>query len=69
MAEGLGGTGNRGTDKQQKGEGGEEHEVGEQWTSSTLLGFVSNGGGLLVEVVIPASDADGGNACVSRSTV
>ncbi|GMN39773.1 hypothetical protein TIFTF001_009005 [Ficus carica] len=32
MAEGLGGTGNRGTDKQQMGEGGEEHEVGEQWT-------------------------------------
>ncbi|GMN52104.1 hypothetical protein TIFTF001_021260 [Ficus carica] len=32
MAEGLGGTGNRGTDKQQMGKGGEEHEVGEQWT-------------------------------------
>ncbi|GMN58970.1 hypothetical protein TIFTF001_028069 [Ficus carica] len=25
-------TGNRGTDKQQMGDGGEEHEVGEQWT-------------------------------------
>ncbi|GMN74669.1 hypothetical protein TIFTF001_055029 [Ficus carica] len=32
MADGLGGAGNQATHKQQMGEGGEEHEVGEWWT-------------------------------------
>ena len=32
MVEGLGGIGNRGANKQWIGEGGEEHEIGEQWT-------------------------------------